>query len=805
MLERKEEKVDVLISGMGPAGLATAVEALRAGKTIAIVVDRSKDQFSRLQRVVLEKEARDYLLHMYFTASLKQEPSPEDNQFIKLLDEMKWLPISEIEKFLFRHLHFLAAQNKENLNQANPLTIFERSTLVEVDLDQGVAAIESTATPVSPQNKKIHFGMLVGADGPNHHAVDVVNKGLPKKQQVTYSKDFSKPHQYHVGIQNIACEILDEIPKADREHTQIGVAPDGLYYSIVIDIKAETKVAACHITCEIPANLYNNYYAAKAAVYNAADGDKTPEHLLQNLHTAHAAIFNLIKTRIALIAKPSVKLISTSDAKNHLLFLFLSPLQQASKAAIIHQSKEGDKKVFFLIGDAYRTAYYLAGNNLNTAFKQVQGIPDLFRCHPKKLEKEAEKYNALCQSFSKGIKKQILMASILGKKKSWVHGGGFIDLIYGSYRAYRENPAAHWAAIAGDITTLDKMTLAQLAIQDTKGKNILHKVLEAGSNGFIEWLVSGDSEKQKLFLILLFQDAHAFDKQAHTPITALMESKLSVDEKTQAFKIIVKSAIPIMSLAHPPQDKDQNNLAHLAAKYNMDDSARLLANQAAHLFSLPNAQGQVALMHIALSANAPLFNDILTAIPALNLNVEDKAGNNLGHLALHSAPILSTLIANKTDLFDKCNQQSQTPIEFAFVKLNDISLDPLHVESKNLDGLVDGISLLAQTFPIAAQKAAKSIQVRDDEGSGLGHHLVRFIVDSTDLNFKQRLALLEKLAKSMPSLFELKDKEGRKPDDEFYTRNKPEVGATLRVAMEEKPEKSSEIVLGDIPAKRNSR
>lgn len=157
------KKYDVVISGMGTAGLSVAVEALHAGKSVLIVNIRP-DDFVRVQSVFITHPGRKYLIEMMNSLA---EMSAADKEFKELLEKSLGIAIKEVERYIKRRLD-------EKPNPLLQIDFLYESQLSEVDFDAGLAKVKALNGSFEHQ---IEFTYLIGADGYKHHAANVLNAG----------------------------------------------------------------------------------------------------------------------------------------------------------------------------------------------------------------------------------------------------------------------------------------------------------------------------------------------------------------------------------------------------------------------------------------------------------------------------------------------------------------------------------------------------------------------------------------------------------------------------------------------------
>lgn len=112
---QRQNHVDVLIAGMGPAGLAAAYEAAKKGKKV-VVVEKRDGKFSRVQTVFIGYAIRQYLVSMMLGSpqDTRKLPDPEGYAMLRSLDK-------DMRKAVFRALREMGddPDNLKNRQAAN--------------------------------------------------------------------------------------------------------------------------------------------------------------------------------------------------------------------------------------------------------------------------------------------------------------------------------------------------------------------------------------------------------------------------------------------------------------------------------------------------------------------------------------------------------------------------------------------------------------------------------------------------------------------------------------------------------------
>src|SRR5579862_6022212 len=185
---------DVLISGMGPAGLTAAIELINSGKSVVIITNRSQ-QFLRVQGISLSEEKRKYLADMISTID-KSIMTENDKKFLISLNQDITISLKEIEKFLYRQL-------LRHQTEGKSISLIFESELKQIDLKKGEATfgrIHADGQSTNHDLKSLFFTHLICADGKNRHALSLVEKNTGKLINFTPDPNSSAHHVYHANV-----------------------------------------------------------------------------------------------------------------------------------------------------------------------------------------------------------------------------------------------------------------------------------------------------------------------------------------------------------------------------------------------------------------------------------------------------------------------------------------------------------------------------------------------------------------------------------------------------------------------------
>jgi hypothetical protein len=377
----------VVISGMGPGGLASAFEVAKQGRQVLLLSDRT-DNFLRMQRVFLNLESRDYLLQMLFEnqSPMLNSLSELDKSFLEELHTSTTLGLKDIERFIKRRLDALPG----NLVQYRYETV-----LSSLEMETGnfsCEALKPATSKGASENEPLTFDFFIGADGPNHHAANILNKNK-QTPLLTYHAQAS-PKQLNHGSFYVLLEREDGerlvLPKKplsgllveqEEGEEMIGV----LSFDLTSYIKNKGKKVKCCFTGELPTPLMDFFQ-------ETSDQKEKAEVAMGYLRSI--LTFHFLKEKIEPY-KLKVSLVPPSKkhglAKDKLKFtLFHTTLMEANQAAL-----KINKQHFILVGDAYRGSNYQLGYGVNDALQHAQLVGLLVS-----KEITAADYTKKCQAFS---------------------------------------------------------------------------------------------------------------------------------------------------------------------------------------------------------------------------------------------------------------------------------------------------------------------------------------------------------------------------------------------------------------------
>ena len=349
---RDEKKYDVVISGMGPAGLATALELAEEGKSVLIISNR-EDNFTRKRLIGLNEKSRWYL---YSMAPDKAERTAEETKFLALIDRKgSNVAIKNVEKYLRSQLDRLKSSGKQ-------IDYLFKSELTEVDLENGKAGVGPVEQNQPLTTKNIEFTYLIGADGVHRHAF----KLLQKTQQVPDAVEVIHPDSQRVAANHAIYNLI--IERKDGEPISL---PNN--QSVFVDNKDAIRFG---LFMKMSSYHKSNQISVQAQATTAYPREiEQIEDEEERKQAIKAYIIKRAHHILADIGSPSIeyklKSISADNTKKpgKSFTLFKTKRREASQAAI-----ELNNHYFIAVGDSVHDPDYRVGEGLPNAIKDACSV-----------------------------------------------------------------------------------------------------------------------------------------------------------------------------------------------------------------------------------------------------------------------------------------------------------------------------------------------------------------------------------------------------------------------------------------------
>ncbi len=159
-----KDKEAIVIVGMGPAGIVSAIESAKKGHHVVLVENR--DYFTRTQRVKVDIETLDYIEALN---KLDPKTSKKDEEFLIRNKTESTVPINELQEFLEKKLRALYPKQVQILKGADV-------KVQDINVEERQIHIESKG-----KVKAIKFSHIVGADGTRREMASKVSLALGNK------------------------------------------------------------------------------------------------------------------------------------------------------------------------------------------------------------------------------------------------------------------------------------------------------------------------------------------------------------------------------------------------------------------------------------------------------------------------------------------------------------------------------------------------------------------------------------------------------------------------------------------------
>lgn len=363
-IEMKETET-VLISGMGPAGLLAACEAILSNHQVTIVTNRPENEQIRSRRILTQEENLPYLRSLL--AQMMQAHhtlTAEDEAFINDIDYGLTINIKKMEKFLLRRIQQYCADGY-------PVRIIADSEIKSFDFNiekAGIGAAHSSAI-----DEYVKFTILICADGTKRHAVTLCNEHLSKEDKIHFYAVEHPSQREHVSAY-LEIRSKNEGPiKPVRQASFNKHANTKTTLALAFNTKHSLFAIKCHVSAELPRAL-----SAESCE------DKKVEDTLTYLNAVVDDIFDE-KTDIRVTRSKS------SPDKDKTKFSFFNIELRYAEDAFVEIN--GVKIV--LIGDTQATPNYQIGNGLNDAMVEAMQLGKCMRG-----ECSYNKYRKLCKRLN---------------------------------------------------------------------------------------------------------------------------------------------------------------------------------------------------------------------------------------------------------------------------------------------------------------------------------------------------------------------------------------------------------------------
>lgn len=189
----------IVIAGMGPGGLATALEAAKKGLDVVIIEPRP--EFIRGQRLKIDSNIIEML-----KKHQEDPPSIEDKKFfdetINSSDPSgKTVQLKDIQRYM-----------ASKLSQYDNI----KSYMGDVSINHIDPEKQSVIIKSKEKVKEIKFSHFVSGEGAKHSLVDMLNAKLPQESRINYiNEEVLQPRQKASGA--ITMKLKEPVPEEVKE------------------------------------------------------------------------------------------------------------------------------------------------------------------------------------------------------------------------------------------------------------------------------------------------------------------------------------------------------------------------------------------------------------------------------------------------------------------------------------------------------------------------------------------------------------------------------------------------------------
>lgn len=406
-IERVQENTDniqydIVVGGLGPAGLDIALRAALAGKRVLALTDR--DYYSREQVLRLDKDIAELL----FGSSKKDRKQLQRDGLItirkdkgmKLGEYYITIETGKLEEYL-RDLH-----NTQGAHKKLDLTILQlpkasQGRNFEFDGDQRGIHIPQIQDVVYSgggrwqskdelENSLIQFKHFVAADGANHRIADQVNELLDSQQnersKIEYEgRQIDQLHQYHSAVVfKIPQGMSKQFERALQKKNHQGATDEQLRaQNWRLASRPESRVLKAgntlYIGTEAPKFAQNYEPESRRRLIEqwarTVLGDHLPQSLIDQLTYTTDDNLNAEQRQKKQQLRISPFNIQLDEAKQNYAPLWADLSYVFNGFTSLHQNTS----YFFQVGDALRKPHYHTGSGAATGFRVNSALIDFFK------------------------------------------------------------------------------------------------------------------------------------------------------------------------------------------------------------------------------------------------------------------------------------------------------------------------------------------------------------------------------------------------------------------------------------------
>jgi len=207
---------DLAVIGLGPGGLAAALEAAKLGKKVVAFTDR--DRYIRGQRMKLNPDVIEYFKSLVqfneidpfdFDPLNEVRLVPLDKDDEKFLEKIKAdnniVQIKDIERFLLRKL-------KSYSDLVTIVPVDRKGDSPDKKMSE-VGKIEDGTSYIAVGERRYYCKNMLAADGAGHSFADFVSKGL--EAEISYKESAAQERHLYQGVVQLRVK-KGELPSRDK-------------------------------------------------------------------------------------------------------------------------------------------------------------------------------------------------------------------------------------------------------------------------------------------------------------------------------------------------------------------------------------------------------------------------------------------------------------------------------------------------------------------------------------------------------------------------------------------------------------
>src|SRR3990167_1741145 len=387
MQEYDNSSNNVVVIGLGPIGLAAAIEACQAGLNVTAITDRplgkQKGGYTRKPILLLNETSFEYLeslvgknaVHAYLAKNKLEEFQFKQMNFNKNTTEIVtyyFISVHDLENLLYEKLKEYKKNNQIIIEE--PPNQFTR--------------IEKHAVIVQHPNRKeerIPFQYLIGADGSKHPSADKVG-GI--QYESTYDK--SQTCTTHTAVEfSIDTDLKESLipfvypsPNQKREtlpffqtNSKRPTMEEYLNVGWKLSSPPEARIFLAKHTLYVGTELPPN-------IFNLPNGEEKQEKILAWTKLVLRTILPPDKVE-TLTPKQykNKKDVYQQEKQRKQITTFEVDLQQTNQAIVrLPQIPPSSENAYFLpVGDALHTPHYHLGTGVNDGLLQTKLLHELFK------------------------------------------------------------------------------------------------------------------------------------------------------------------------------------------------------------------------------------------------------------------------------------------------------------------------------------------------------------------------------------------------------------------------------------------